>query len=106
MATMVGLCSVFAPLAMSVLIVVCISLSTSQKTRHLMFVCLSIYHSLKEWAMLEVYCLGLIVAYIKLNDLGTVTLGAGLGSFILTLLCLLKAMNSLDTAALWESYDE
>ncbi|MGE7994256.1 paraquat-inducible protein A [Pseudomonas sp. NPDC089554] len=45
-----------------------------------------IYHHLKEWGMLEVYFMGVLVAIVKLVDLAQLTLGIGLACFISLLL--------------------
>lgn len=40
------------------------------------------YHHLREWGMLEVYFMGVLVAIVKLVDLAQVTVGLGLFCFI------------------------
>ncbi|MBA1202601.1 paraquat-inducible protein A [Pseudomonas capeferrum] len=41
-----------------------------------------IYHHLRDWGMLEVYLMGVLVAIVKLVDMAEVTLGLGLFCFI------------------------
>ncbi|MDB6146288.1 MAG: paraquat-inducible protein [Pseudomonas sp.] len=38
-----------------------------------------IYHHLRDWGMLEVYLMGVLVALVKLADLAALSLGLGLG---------------------------
>ncbi|MBC3423274.1 paraquat-inducible protein A [Pseudomonas sp. RW3S2] len=45
-----------------------------------------IYHHLREWGMLEVYFMGVLVAIVKLVDLAQLTIGLGLFCFISLLL--------------------
>lgn len=45
-----------------------------------------IYHHLREWGMLEVYFMGVLVAMVKLVDLAELSLGLGLACFISLLL--------------------
>lgn len=45
-----------------------------------------IYHHMREWGMLEVYLMGILVSLVKLADLADVTLGLGLLCFIALLL--------------------
>ncbi|HEK0910229.1 MULTISPECIES: paraquat-inducible protein A [Pseudomonas] len=45
-----------------------------------------IYHHLREWGMLEVYFMGVLVAIVKLVDLAQLTVGLGLFCFISLLL--------------------
>ena len=45
-----------------------------------------IYHHLREWGMLEVYFMGVLVAIVKLVDLAELSIGLGLFCFISLLL--------------------
>ena len=45
-----------------------------------------IYHHLRDWGMLEVYFMGVLVAIVKLVDLAELTVGLGLFCFISLLL--------------------
>lgn len=45
-----------------------------------------IYHHLRDWGMLEVYLMGVLVAIVKLVDLAELSLGLGLACFISLLL--------------------
>ncbi|MCH9697048.1 MAG: paraquat-inducible protein A [Gammaproteobacteria bacterium] len=60
------------------------------------------YHQIEEWGMLEVYMLGIIVAYVKLTDIADVFLGTGLFAFIclLTVVSLLSFM--IDEWQFWQ----
>ncbi|MNV25836.1 Paraquat-inducible protein A [compost metagenome] len=41
-----------------------------------------IYHHIREWGMLEVYFMGVLVAIVKLADMAAITVGLGLACFI------------------------
>ncbi|AKA22476.1 paraquat-inducible protein A [Pseudomonas chlororaphis] len=41
-----------------------------------------IYHHLRDWGMLEVYLMGVLVAIVKLADLAALTVGLGLVCFV------------------------
>ncbi len=45
-----------------------------------------VYHHLREWGMLEVYFMGVLVAMVKLLDLAQLNIGIGLVCFISLLL--------------------
>ena len=45
-----------------------------------------IYHHLRDWGMLEVYLMGVLVAIVKLGDMAELSLGFGLVCFISLLL--------------------
>lgn len=53
------------------------------------------------WAMLEVYLLGIIVAYVKLQDLATIHMGVALPAFVGTILLLAAADARFDPHAIW-----
>ena len=55
----------------------------------------------QTWAMMEVYLLGVIVAYVKLQDLATIHLGVALVAFICTILLLAAADAKFDPHAIW-----
>ncbi len=55
----------------------------------------------RTWAMTEVYLLGLLVAYTKLVDLATITLGPAIWAFGALMVCIAAADNALDPRAVW-----
>ena len=56
---------------------------------------------LQPWAMMEVYLLGVIVAYVKLQDLAAVHLGIALPAFVGTILLMAAADSRFEPHALW-----
>jgi paraquat-inducible protein A len=60
-----------------------------------------VVQKLRSWAMLEVYTLGILVAFVKLADFGTVEPGIALYSFFLLIFALYAADLSLDPRAVW-----
>lgn len=57
---------------------------------------------LDEWAMLEVYALGIIVACVKLASTADLILGFGLYAFIALLLITAMLASSLDPYLFWQ----
>ncbi len=57
------------------------------------------------WSMMEVYLLGVIVAYVKLIDLATIGLGAALYSFVALILVTAAADITFHPEALWEELE-
>jgi paraquat-inducible protein A len=57
---------------------------------------------LEEWAMLEVYMLGIIVACVKLSDTADLHFGFGLYAFIALLVVNAMLMTSLDGRLFWQ----
>jgi len=60
-----------------------------------------ICNALQVWAMLDVFLLGLLVAYFRLRSSLEVTLGAGAICFIIAGLLSLVARATLDKAQIW-----
>lgn len=56
---------------------------------------------LRPWAMMEVYLLGVIVAYVKLGDLAILRPDIGLWAFIALILCIIGADASMDERLVW-----
>lgn len=57
---------------------------------------------LKEWGMLEVFLLGIIVSLYKLFMLANVIYGSGLAAYCLLLLSAILVTRTLDEHQLWE----
>jgi len=58
--------------------------------------------ALGPWAMMEVYLLGVIVAYVKLIDMATIVLGIALYSFAALIVLVTAAGMTLDPDEVWE----
>lgn len=61
--------------------------------------------SLTPWAMMEVFMLGVIVAYVKLIDLATIVLGVSLFSFAALIVLVAMADSALDAEEVWENME-
>ena len=61
---------------------------------------------LRSWAMLEVYTLGIFVAFVKLSDFGAVEAGIALYAFFLLIFALYAADFSLDSRDVWRRVEE
>jgi len=58
--------------------------------------------ALGPWVMMEVYLLGVIVAYVKLVDMATIVLGIALYSFAALIVLVAAAGMTLDPDEVWE----
>ena len=85
-AVVVFLCSMAIPLAKllcQLVVLLSIRLLVGRTFGLLVY---RIYHHLRDWGMLEVYFMGVLVAIVKLVDLAELTVGLGLFCFISLLL--------------------
>jgi paraquat-inducible protein A len=57
---------------------------------------------LHPWAMMEVYLLGVMVAYVKLIDLATIELGVGIFAFAALIVIMAAAEAAIEPRAVWE----
>lgn len=81
-AVVVFLCSMGIPL-LKLLCQLAVLLSIRLKVgRSVGLLLYRIYHHLKDWGMLEVYLMGVLVAIVKLADMASITVGLGLACFI------------------------
>jgi len=62
-----------------------------------------IYHHLRDWGMLEVYLMGVLVALVKLSDLAELTLGLGLVCFIGLLLIQVWLEVAMSPHQIWQA---
>lgn len=57
---------------------------------------------MRPWAMMEVYLLGVLVAYVKLTDLARIELGVALYAFVALILLMVAAEATLDPHQVWQ----
>lgn len=62
--------------------------------------------TIEEWAMLEVYLLGIIVACVKLASMAELKLGLGLSAFVLLLLISITLASNFDNVLFWEKIEQ
>ena len=62
-----------------------------------------IYQHLREWGMLEVYLMGILVAIVKLIDLADLSLGVGLLCFVALLLVQIWLEVTMSPHQIWEA---
>lgn len=62
-----------------------------------------IYHHLRDWGMLEVYLMGILVAIVKLVDLADISLGLGLFCFVALLLLQVWLEVTMSPHQIWEA---
>lgn len=64
------------------------------------------YHHLDNWAMLNVFMLGIVVSMYKLLDDTELTVNLGLLAFILFLISSTMASTSLDQDSIWDKLEK
>ena len=57
--------------------------------------------SARRWQMLDVYLLGVLVSFLKLGKLATLTLGTSFWAFVALILCLTLSLSAIDFRELW-----
>ncbi|MEX1035942.1 MAG: paraquat-inducible protein A [Sneathiella sp.] len=65
-----------------------------------------ILNHLRPWAMSEIFILGIIVAFVKLQDFADVSVGLSLFAFVLMVAATVMAYLTLDENALWSRLRE
>jgi paraquat-inducible protein A len=101
LATLVLFCSVLAPLGkFSLLAFICWGSAWATLDRAVA-TAVRWYQHLKEWGMLDVYMLGILVALIKMKDLGKLTVEPGLYCFVALMLLANLTTLSFDPHVIW-----
>ena len=62
-----------------------------------------IYHHLRDWGMLEVYLMGVLVAFVKLADMAAISVGLGLVCFISLLLVQVGLEVVMSPHQIWQA---
>jgi paraquat-inducible protein A len=92
-------------LQMSILFYVSLALYNN---KHLPFIHFSfrVYHAIKEWGMLEIYMLAILVSVIKLEHMAKLSFNLGMVMFSVLLLLSLLSSVFLDEEYFWEKLGE
>ncbi len=94
--------SILLPLGkMLATLYVLLSLKFDRRPRHLAAV-FRLVELLQPWAMMEVYLLGVFVAYVKLVELATLELGVALYSFVALIVVVAAADANLEPREVWQ----
>ncbi|MCL7462752.1 paraquat-inducible protein A [Pseudomonas sp. NW5] len=64
------------------------------------------YHHLREWGMLEVYLIGILVSIVKLVDMADLRVGVGLFCFIALLLAQIWLEVSMSPQQIWAALED
>jgi paraquat-inducible protein A len=97
--------TVLAPLARLVgTLYVLIRAHERRPPRHLRRV-FAVAERLRPWSMIEVFVLGVFVAYVKLGDLVTIGLRTGVYALLALTIVLVWLDSALDREAVWERLD-
>ncbi|MGC8102625.1 paraquat-inducible protein A [Metapseudomonas otitidis] len=105
-AVLVFLCSMVIPflkLVCQLLVLLCIRWQRYQVVGLHLY---RLYHHLREWGMLEVYLMGILVSIVKLIDLADLHLGIGLACFIGLLLSQVWLEVTMSPHQVWDALDE
>jgi paraquat-inducible protein A len=105
LALLVALTTLVAPMVkLCAMVYVLAGARLRQPPRHLRAVFRWIEH-LGPWSMIEVYLLGVFVAYTKLVDMAQVHVGMALFAFAGVMIAMTAADSALDPEAVWQAID-
>lgn len=102
-AVVVFLCSMGVPLLKllcQLAVLLCIRWNIGRSYGLLLY---RIYHHLREWGMLEVYLIGILVSIVKLVALADLEIGVGLACFIALLLVQIWLEVTMSPQQVWEA---
>jgi paraquat-inducible protein A len=105
LAVVVVFVTVLAPLAKLIgTIYVLLRIRETNPPRHLRRV-FAVVERLSTWSMVEVFVLGVFVAYVKLGDLVTIEMGTGVYALLALTIVSVWADGALDREAVWDAFD-
>jgi paraquat-inducible protein A len=97
--------TVAAPLAKVLcMLIVLIGLRLKHPPRALRTIYAWVEH-LRPWSMIEIYLLGLLVAYVRLSGMSTVDLGPAVYALVALMVITVMADHMLDAQAVWEAME-
>jgi paraquat-inducible protein A len=104
-ATMVAVVAVVTPLLnLWLMFTVSLVLQLRNHSRWLPTL-LRINHTVQEWAMPEVFVMGVLVSAVKLKDLAHLLPAVGLYCFVCMMICMLLLNTLIDQHELWQVYE-
>ncbi len=104
-AALVLLCSMVIPLIKllcQLVVLICIS---TRRASGLGVALYRLYHHLREWGMLEVYLMGILVSIVKLIGMADLHLGVGLVCFVSLLLAQIWLEVTMSPHQVWDALD-
>jgi len=101
LASLVLFCSVVAPLGKFLLLAFISWGSAWASLAKPVARALRWYHHIQEWGMLDVYMLGILVALVKMSDLGKMSVEPGLYCFVAMMVVSSAATVSFDAETIW-----
>lgn len=101
MSFLVLFCSVIVPFTALLLLMIITFLVKIGQYSPTLRKTLKLYQMLHEWAMLDVYLIGILIAFIKMNDFGDISTGPGLLCFIGLLFMVIMASITFDSNLIW-----
>lgn len=105
MAFLVFLCSMLMPL-IELLILFFIALNLKLRRRSkLLAPFAKLAHLISQWGMLDVYLLGILVAIIKMGDIGDILVGPALWAYVALMGCSIATAVSYDEHEVWQYLD-
>lgn len=104
-ALMVASCAVIAPL-LNLWLLFAVSIALQLRSRPVWLpLLMRMNHHVREWAMLEVFLMGILVSMVKLKDIAELLPGAGLYCFVCLMLCTLLLNTVIDEHELWQTWE-
>lgn len=106
LSVLVFLTTILAPLVqILVSILLYFPLSKNQKPKLMKAYFKILYHA-RHWAMLDIYIIAVLVAYIKLSTISALLYGAGIVMFVLLMLFSFLLRYCFSASTLWRAYHD
>jgi paraquat-inducible protein A len=105
LATLVGAFMLAAPsLIMGAMLYILVPLLRERRLPWALRICRAMYEA-RRWNMVQVFLVGVLVSFMKLGKLATLTLGTSFWAYVALIVCLTAALAAIDPRELWEKLE-
>jgi paraquat-inducible protein A len=105
LAGMVGIFVLAVPsLLMGAMLYVLVPLLRERRLPWALHLCRAMQEA-RRWSMAQVFLLGVLVSFMKLGKLATLTLGTSFWAYVGLIVCLAGALAAIDQRELWEKLE-
>jgi paraquat-inducible protein A len=105
LAGMVGVFMLVVPaMVLGAQLYVLLPLLREQRLPWALHICRAL-HEARRWSMVQVFLLAVLVSFLKLEKLATLTLGTSFWAFVGLIACMAAALAAVDQRELWEKLE-
>lgn len=106
MASLVFLCTMLVPFIQIIICSYIVYCYKTNRAHRYIPLLLNFEHHIKEWGMLEVYLLGVLVSFVKLLGMGSISFDIGFYCYVGLMVSTIVMTMNLDHWTIWRWWEE